>query len=279
MTPHTAIESMQRVEKLFGDKLHDNFMEQGWVAARNALEICTHFNFGAAAPEMAHAEFAADLVDQNLFRMPYPHMLMTGECSPGSGLLVVDELNNETKPFLCVITMSPFQVGEGGKAVLKLAAVPTMLTVLLPDEEEIRWTAVAGKGLQMNRKGEMLNEADIHDRSQRAYGLAVSWTALLMSKDVETVRVSAPDRLNLKRARQGRLAIRESMVVKIRAEARERQRQAALGYARNAPKMHWRRGHFRHLNEKHGGGIIPIAPQIINATEEAKPLKKQYQVR
>lgn len=279
MTPHSALESMLAIEETFEKKdLFELFWEDGWITARDALRLAVHFEFGEAVPDTAHLEFAMGMQERGLFKLPYPSVLYTGNCSKKTGVLGFhhpgDRKEDKT---IFMIVMTAFMVDT--PLTMAFPAVPVSISSSIPGEERIHWRSLTKGGLQRTRDGTTpLDEKGMENRSARAWSLLSGWTTLMMSKDVETIKLDAPYRLNKARALKGKLPIKERMIVRIKPEARERQRQAALGFERNSPKMHWRRGHFRTLHEKHGGVTIPIAPMIINAADDVKPIAKSYKI-
>lgn len=277
MTPHQALEGMLELEKIFGDKLSENFKVEAWPDIFTVLkDKVVHFEFGVAVPAQEHLTFANDLMDKGLFRLPFNAVFMTGNCSPKCGILAMNH-SDDTKHPLTVIVFAGVNVGDR----VRIDAAPLFAITIDHtdgDDSRVRWVSLTKEGTHQSRRtGDWKDDAALETSAQVAMQLAMGWPVLLMSKDVETIKLEAPERLNRARALKGKLPIGERMIVRIRPEARERQRQALEDH-RASPRMHWRRGHFRQLHEKHGGQIIPIAPMIINASDEAKPIAKQYKL-
>jgi hypothetical protein len=273
MTPHSIVEDMEKLEKLLGPNLDKVLKTEAWPDLKETLRNnAVHFEFGKAAPEDQHLEFAHDLMDRGLFQLPYSAVLMTGNASPKSAVLAIADRNDKAHP-LTVIVFAPVMVGNS------MVAEAAPLYVLTVDQEpgdqaRVRWSSLATGQYKSRKTGEDKDGEDMEQSTRAALQLAMGWPILLMSKDVEAVRLEAPERLNRARVARGKIPIRERFVVRIRPEARERQRQAAEGF-RSSPKMHWRRGHFRRVSETL---VVPVAPTIVNAEPGSRPLAKQYKL-
>lgn len=277
MTPNDALESMDQLRKIYGDKLGEKFNIRAWPEIIRGLQTAVHFEFGMAAPAPEHHRFAEDLIEKGLYRLPYSTVFMTGNCSPKTGLLCMNS-PDDTKHPLTVVIFSTCNIAD----LIHLPAGPLFAAACNQERNvdglpTFNWTSLTYGDHKSRKTGLLKDDEDLENSVLTAVALAMDWPVLLMSKDVETIKLEAPDRLNRARALKGKLPIRERMIVRIRPEARERQRQALIDH-RASPKMHWRRGHFRQLHEKHGGSIIPIAPQIINADPNANPIKKTYKL-
>lgn len=278
MTPHGAFESMKAVATAAGPQLYELFEKTAWDACfTGLLGKSVHFDYGDHVPTIEHTDFAHDLDMRGLLRWPFNTVFMYGKCSPKNGFLVVqgggeNEQIPETKKM--IIIFSPVVTGDTpAVAQQSFPAAPTMVVWTDGDGDRINWQA-ATHGLQHSRKTrEEFGEPELEDRARRAWNLVRGWTVMLMSKDVEQVIVPAPKRLNQRRERKGKLAIRECRVIKIKSSTLREIGADHLDMERSSPRMHWRRGHFRTLPS---GVVVPVAPTIVNATEGAKPLAKSY---
>ncbi len=104
-----------------------------------------------------------------------------------------------------------------------------------------------------------------------------AYLGALSSKSTATETVERPDRLNKKRAIQGREPLSEHKVVKLVVP---RSATAGVGgvqeMMRKSPIIHWRRGHVRHYSS---GAKALIAPMIVGAGEDAPTLRpREYHV-
>lgn len=275
MTPHAAIESMLLLERMYGKNLANNFKLDAWPDLKDTLaQQAVHFDFGEAVPSEAHLEFSSDMMDKGLFRLPYPAVFMTGNCSPKTGILAMSHAEDTVHP----LTLIVFAGCVLGDSVTRIDGAPVYAITVdcEPDQpSKVRWASLTLSGSHKSRKtGDLKSEDDMQHSAQAAMQLAMGWPILLMSKDVEAVKLEAPHRLNRAREARGKLPIRERFIVRIRPEARERQRLAAEGF-RTSPKMHWRRGHFRKVSENL---VVPVAPTIVNAEPGSKPIAKSYKV-
>lgn len=272
MTPHGALENMARIEALFGDNLKDAFIPDLFGHFKEFLGHAVHFDYGQAVPAEEHQEFGNQLFDKKLFRLPFPVTFMTASALPKTGIMAIQE-TEESRFRIHMVTFAPMNIGGD----ILIDGAPVMWVVVTHDGKDgwVDWKSLTKEGLQRSRKtGREWTEDDFRTASEKVIGWTIGATALLMSKEVETQAIAAPDKLNREREKKGRGPIAERYVVKIRPEARASQ-SAAAESLRSSPRTHWRRGHFRRLREDL---VIPIAPTIVNAAEGMKPQIKKYQI-
>lgn len=269
MTPHGILEGMATIEAIVGDKLSDYFDVQAWGAAREALaDLAVDFDFAGAVPDAAHREFADGLIDKNLFRLPFKVVLYRAHALPETAILAMQGGSDYLMKF---ITFGPVQFAHGGKGYGPLLVLG--LTNGPVETAQIDWRSVTSITHRSRKTGRVWADEDYQEAADKVISFVLGGTALMMSKDVETTTIPAPVKLNKARARKGRLPIKESRVIKIRAHARERQEGARRDFT--SPKMHWRRGHFRKIRE---GFIVPVAPTVVGARDGAIPQPKTYEV-
>ena len=79
-SPHDLLESMQQAAKDHGGKagLGQQVDMSVWPSAVDALRKAVHFDVGSARPTEAHEDFAYELFEHAMFRMPFPVTLWTG---------------------------------------------------------------------------------------------------------------------------------------------------------------------------------------------------------
>lgn len=282
MTPQGILEDMHRFEALAGPRL-DEFFDSGmWKIAKETVAASAHFEFAGAAPKIEHIEFADEMMARGLFRLPFSAVLYTADVIPKTGI-VCSSAPEGHRDGLVWFVVAPAMDRAGGNYSLPLMVArldsrdhatgePVALSA-----GTIDWKSMTTMPHASRRTGRQWTEQDYEAGSEKALRMIMGGTALMMSKDVETRVEAAPAKLNARRTSQGRPEIRERRIVVIRPERQAHFKTAASEFAglRCSPRMHWRRGHFRRIREDL---IVPIAPMLINANEEAKPLVKKYVV-
>jgi hypothetical protein len=289
MTPHEALESIYRIEDRLGSNLSDVFENSGWEFTKLALELQpVHFHFGNIMPENAHVDFANQLFDNHIFRLPFPYIFITNDISPSSALLGYQDIEAMgDADFLNVVTLGPFRVGsQGYDQIIKSddinqdggygePASPLLMT-FYENKEEIRWLSLTKKGMQYNSRGDRFeNEESLARVSRNSFHLMIGYTALLMSKEVNQQVFPAPERLNKRRLKKKKPPISERRVITIRSNYIGGGDVGDLISGRKSPIMHWRRGHIRRLKDR----TIPIPPMIINARDDSVPEPKVYKFK
>lgn len=277
MTPQSILEDMNRLAAMSGPRLFDCFDEKMWGIARASVEAAVHFEFAGATPKQEHIEFGNELLARDLFRLPFETVLYTASFMPKTGILAM-----QIAGAMGWYVIAPCIVGD------QMYSAPLMVASLQGRDPEtgepvnlaagtIDWKSIISAPHASRKTGVEWSEDDYGVAMEKAVNVIVGGTALMMSKDVETRTESAPSKLNKRREQQGRPPIRERRVVVIRPEQRASYANAEAEFSglRSSRRMHWRRGHFRHLRS---GAIVPVAPSIINASADMKPIAKQYRV-
>lgn len=283
MTPQSILEDMARMEAKCGDRLSDFFDVGYWRCARDAVSTAVHFEFASACPKAEHIEFAEQMMEHDLFRLPFETVLFTGEPIPKTGILAFQYVENGKVNGLMWFTIAPAidRDGESFSAPLMVAQLdardhatgdPTHIS-----RGTVDWASITKARHASRKTGKPWDDETYNTASEQSFSFIIGGTAMMMSKDVETRTETAPTKLNKRREQQGKPLIRERRVVVIKPERRASYANAAAEFAglRSSPKMHWRRGHFRRVREDL---IVPVAPSIINADVSTKPIAKQYRV-
>jgi hypothetical protein len=269
MTPHGILEGMASIEAIVGDRLGEHFDEGVWKTARELLSgLAVDFDFRGATPEASHIEFAKDLIDKDLFRLPFDIVLYRAYALPQTAIVAMQGGADYRLKF---VTFGPVRFEHGGQGYAPLLTLG--LTNGPCASARINWKSVTTVNRRSRKTGRTWEEEDYHEAGGKVLQFVLGATVLLMSKDVETVTVPAPDRLNKARSRKGRVPIRESRIIKIKTHARASQERAAREFS--SPRMHWRRGHFRRVREDL---IVPVAPTIVGARDGAIVQPKTYEV-
>ncbi|MEN9545000.1 MAG: hypothetical protein RLZZ598_1833 [Pseudomonadota bacterium] len=277
--PHKILEGMKAVELALGpDGMDETFAVPVWSATKAAVAGCVDFDFGDAVPAPAHYEFANEMLEKGLFRLPFASVLFR---SRRMGAAILAQQVSGGKYALMATSIGPVEARDGSFS----ASGPLLVAGVRVDETgalRIDWKAVT-RGQQCSRKTGRLWTVDAYeDKADLVLHWVGGLTAMLMSRDVDIETRAASPRLNRDRVAKGREPIRETRVVKIRPHARAAQAAALADHiaGRASPVIHWRRGHFRQLaapRRSDGATVIPIPPSIVGGHKSAAPPKaKDY---
>jgi hypothetical protein len=245
--------------------------------------------------EQVHMEFAQDLIERRIFRLPFPTVIYEFAChgsynegedvKPGRQLVMiadVSELPNATmighehEPAHTNFIVMGGCSGDGCTCILSPAVVR-----LSPSG-----AIVAGPIFQMARDAYgRLSDADVAgsnqemwNNTQKALRESLCCTTLVMSKCVEKHTEPAPVKLNRVREKKGKLPIPPTTFVKLKLGAIQGPR-LDLGGTHASPRIHYRAGHFRVI---HRGTPrqreVPVAPTIVGVGEYGDLVKKDYRV-
>lgn len=272
MTPHGIIEDMTTIETMFGDKLADKFDLRIWASIKLCAKEAIHFDFGTAKPLPEHQQFAGQMYDRQMFKVPYPQVLFTAEALPRTGLLALQSSDGGSQ--FNVIVMAPAVIGD-----LRLTAPLLGLTIDGDTWEgsTVNWKSLTATNHASRKTGRPWETSDYEAAADKAIGFVAGATCMLMSKDVEMTLAPSADKLNAKRGAAGRPLVRQHMIVRIKPDriARYRQAEDDERAGRTSPRMHMRRGHFRRIRDDF---VVPVAPSIINMAPGARPTAKTYKV-
>lgn len=282
MRPHTILENVLEIERIFGDKLDQIVRDPDlWRIAKDVLRDAVTFDFGDTAPTKEHHEFGDDLMQRGLYRTPYPYTFYTARSLGQSSAFAMAQTNTEDLRWMLLIFVECKSAppASGPSYVLPAHAAffaekdylnrPASVVDLLHSVTKTR------------RTGEEMDLGDKEIRAGRVLRFALGAASMLMSKDVITSREPAPAKLNAQRAMRGRPAINEVNTVRVVAGAERAYREAGQSFGTHAsPRIHWRRGHFRTLHRDDGQRVIPVAPCLVNGNEQARGIvPKEYIVQ
>lgn len=273
MTPQTILEDMLAFELLSGSRLEEFFDIGMWRMAKEVVTQAVHFEFASSTPRTEHVEFANEMMERDMFRLPFSAVLYTGDCIPKTGI-VAEQVSESGKPLegLSWFVVAPAMDRDGNSYSLPLmvaqldardhaSGLPTSMA-----RGTVDWKSMTTMPHASRKTGRVWGEEDYHAGSEKALQMIMGGTALMMSKDVD-VRVDvAPAKLNAKRLAQGKPEVRERRVILIRPEHRDKYKDmsTAFGQTKASPRMHWRRGHFRRVRDDL---IVPVAPSLVGARE------------
>lgn len=270
MTPHGCLEDMDRLERIMGDHLDINFDPKLWAMIRPLLRDAVAFDYGSARPSHAHVGFGIEMVERELFQLPFGTVFMTAQCLPQSAILA-RKAGLDDK--MAIITFGPSIVGDGER--LNGLPIMSMALHMVNGETTISWRSIVKAEAHRSRTtGKQWGEEDFEKATQKALNFTLGAVTMLMSKEVETKVIPTPARLNREREKKGKLPIPERHIVRIKSEYRKAHQETVETGERSSPKMHWRRGHWRTIREDF---VVPVAPTIVNAVDGVKPMAKRYE--
>jgi hypothetical protein len=271
-TLHRAIETM---EKGAFDDLWAEPKDKPWI-----LELTKRarvFDFGTLRPSEEHIDFALELYDKSLFRLPYPITAFHVMADDGHGALVV-MAQQEPKLMASVVfvNIGPDPKKPAGLMPAVLSSENVHASVLSTKKDDYVSRLLLSQSLFRRTMGpgfldEMVQWSDFCTVQ------CMGFVAMLMSKGVETTHIPAPTKLNKARAKQKKPPIGERYVVTINLKA-VRHGDGELGHTRGSPCPHWRRGHMRRWTTTTGEPrLIPIPPTLVAVREDcpvATPIYK-----
>ena len=294
ITPHVVIETMMKM-----GMNHSTWREPKSLPMIAALiKRATLFDFGALAPSMEHKDFALDLYERQLFTLPFeitaftfrgiPHPNAVHQ-SPGqsSAMIVVSqEKDHRLTAIMCTEQRDQDGRSQGAipMSVMMRAKLSNPRTGEVDVSEET-YPLISDRVLRLmyGDNAEIIH-ATMVQRVASNLVAAMGMSVMLMSKGVETELHPAPDRLNKAREKKGKPIIGDRYSVRIRAGdaysiSTGNGDESIAGHTRGAPRMHWRRGHFRTLYRgSEAERIVPVAPSLIGANDAAEPIRKAYKV-
>ena len=295
LSPHVVAETMRKL----GSKDRTWREPKSLPVLYALITQAVTFDFGTVHPAMEHKDFALDLYERKLFTLPFPVTAFQFEGVPhpsqyvegrrAAGALMVVHMSEDRglSAIMCTEMRHPDGRSKGGIPIglimgAKLAN-PRDGTV---DVEEETYPVMSNELMAMmygdaGPKGHALMRQRLCSNLVGCMGM----TVMLMSKGVTTQHKPAPDKLNKMRDRLGKPRINDSYSVLIssgdvRNIATSDGEQSIAGHIRGAPRLHWRRGHFRTLERgSDRQRVVPVAPALIGGNEAADSIRKSYEVR
>lgn len=295
LTPHVVIETIREL----GGQSSMWASPQPLPMIIRLLSEAVLFRFGTVHPGMEHKDFALDLNDRGMFDLPYPVTAFSFSGFPhnteyvdatvaGGGMMV---LAKSARGLLCAIMCTEmrdeFGRPSGGVPVgfimdAKLGnpkdgtvdVSEKTYPILAPHMMRAMYGAAGEAGHEVMRQRLCSNLVG-------CMGMAV----MLMSKGVAVDAKPAPGKVNKARELKGKPRINDSYTVRIVAGdmhtiSTDGGDESITGHVRGAPRIHWRRGHFRVLNRgAEGERVVPVAPCLVGGNEFSAPIKaKTYDI-
>lgn len=284
MTPHGVISDIRTASEAGHARYWHSEM---LIEAVQMIATAVHFEFGAAKPLLAHVQFGHDLLSRGLFRLPFTTIFLTGETIPHTGVCMRQTIEGDYLKRLEWFTCAPARSTD----LTVDYAMPSLWGELVVAEGEVdlvahgtvNWKSMTVDPHRSRKTGRVWSVDDYHEASEKVLNFVEGAISFLMSKDIEARNEPPPEKLNRRRLAQGKFPIGPRFVVRIKPEYRETYRRAAASEGSHAgPIMHFRRGHFRTLaqpRKRDGEQIVPVAPTIVGARDDAKPIAKRYEVQ
>ncbi len=205
-------------------------------------------------PSMEHIQFAGSLVSRNVFRLPYPSIVLktsVGGVEGGMWAYMSEVSSGDISYWLFMsfgqeMMFVPFSQGAFRCKDGDIAHVSETIFSQGEDEEGLNFRYYAGYCM-------------------------IGLIASLMSAGVSVQQIDYSAKLNKARAKKGKPPKPTKHVVTINPGARYVPSYAGDGL-RKAPKPHWRRGHFRRLSLDR---VVPVAPALVGNSLEVSDLGKR----
>jgi len=264
-SPHKVMEDMADTRKLFFPRIYELFDRKIWDVADVILPDAVHFDFADITPSDAHTQFAFDMLDKGLYRLPFRSVFYTAKCSPETGLLCISEMV-DGQMVHGVIACAAMLTSHDDHKRRYVPLLSIHYVEGADNEFHYRQASLDGQ-LRTRSTNEPLDGDMAEDSANRVVRAAFSFTAMLMSREIEQTIVPAPIKLNLSRQRKGRPQIKDRRVISIRMPQGVRMETGPLSGTRKSPIVHWRRGHVRRLRN---GKLHSFPPVLVNGTEDAK---------
>lgn len=283
VTPHVAIDTIKDI----GANPAIFSVPKALPGLMRLLGDAVMFDFGTTLPDKTHTDFALDLYEKGLFRLPYPVSAFSFRARPSAtvyvdakkpaGAMLVLHMDSQGGMSCLMVTE---QQEPGGKSVgavpigivmkMKLKVFdPATSTATIEDET---FPLLSERLMKMmygvdGKQGQAVMRERLVSNMVNAMGFVV----MLMSKGVSAQRFEAPAKLNKSRLAKGKALIGDRYVVSLDLEsqyriATEDGEEDIAGHKRGSPRVHWRRGVFRVLHrDSERERIVPVAPCIVGA--------------
>ena len=264
LSPHRLIENLDFVtSNVVGHAFDPALLDSAHKLCRRAV----HFDFGEVRPLDQHYEFANEMWDKGLFRLPAEVVMFTWRGERENALVASMGSDRED-------SLVWFVVGRAACGNEMLPNIPFVFASTT--ETDVHWRLLS----RVTNAARDARTTEIDDKLRQSFCIMSAFTVMLMSKDVDQQIFPASAKLNKARAAKGKPAINERRVIRIKAEHRRAYAHAASEHAAGrSPVMHFRRGHFRKIHKgEETERVVPVAPCVVNAAPDAKPILKQYEV-
>ncbi len=246
------------------------------------LERAQKFDISALSPDGngdEHLlEFASDLIYAGLFRLPFPDVYLEATFQPSAavarrtvGIVGSQAQNGDGLSIL----VAPYSLCDdcgdwhelGGYAVLTIPSDPLSPPACILDDRVVT-----------GHKSTCFDDADGSARFWRimrgALAIFIAGVVGIASKSTILKIEPAPERLNRRRLKQGKVPLFEHRVVTL--GRRVSPSSSGVGMPdRASPRLHWRRGHLRDLP---CGRRVPIPPAIVGLADDGT-ISHDYRIR
>ena len=282
MTPHGILDDIDRLRSTLGDRLGEYWHEGDLADAATMIARAVAFEFGEACPLSEHLTFADEMLSRGLMRLPFECVLMTATAIPETGIVVRQNVSDNVLRRMQWFVVAPSEI-DGARL-----HVPLMWGELVSDDGSpdlhnhgiVNWRSITTVRHSSRKTREPWSDETYQTASEKVVSFLCGASVLLISKDVEVSTIAVPDRLNKKREKRGRRPIGERRIVRIKLDRRSAYTSASDDFrSGRSVSMHFRRGHFRTLSkDREIPLIVPVAPTIVGAKDDAVPMAKTYRI-
>ena len=246
-------------------------------SVRRYLDDAVLFDIGAQIPGSDHIELAAELMEQGKFQLPFPVTALRYKQQTTEGkmqdtfCMLTDQSSTRTDGHYGFVEFYPGIIQTANATgFLPAYAMDFKLEVKPPPPEVEDGLPVAATGAVIQIASDMAVEYawSHYDKDGRAQAslqlaaMACGAVAMMMCKGVTVHHHPAPEKLNRARDRKHKPRIEDSYVIKVNTEHRTRYHTSELGYTRESPCVHWRRGHQRTLRKGAQAGKVLAIPRV-----------------
>ncbi len=209
-------------------------------------------------------QYAFSLADAGLFRLPFDHVAYACEDDGAHFLVRAEAIGPGSFDIgVCVKFNGVPQAGYFTGAVTFHNKEGEMLACELARAS--MYPPPIGDGVKKEGQSTLI----------RATSILLLLTVMMHAKEASIRLEAAPEKLNAKRARQGRPRIEDIRHVSIRVGDTNYSMSGHAVGDRLSPRMHWRRGHIRHLPS---GKITNVVPCLVGSIERG-PTDRDYKVQ
>lgn len=276
LKPHNVLETITNPELASAFLRRDLLSsKKNFIALYKTFCSLVNFDFGEIGVSEESKEFGLDLLDKDMFDIPYPNMSLSVKDGDKTSLICL--FKDENKNFSVLFCASI--IDENGKTIGGIpVAAGHNITAKNKFNTKISFDFQVQTFVEGDQLSNVLKDSSVEDLLTNAYCRAISYVTMLMSRGVIKDFNPEPAKLNKKRAKKGKPLIKKSYTIKLCTDVHKTENKNNGAHA--SPRPHWRRGHIRTMHrgtekEFH----IPIAPCLVAAdgTELIKP--RDYEVK
>lgn len=215
-------------------------------------------------------KYSCDLIEHDMFRLPYPTVYYSYEFSGITGILATQTGPRTFELYMFAARKNPFMIG--------LVVAGQVEFVLEPDGKVANFYLRTKKLFQHLSVEPMVEDVDVKIVEEGGRFL-IALTALMQSNHTRTRKHDVGLKLNQKREKRGLAPIMPYHTVYFEVGGKN---YGANGVAHGggchaSPRMHWRRGHVRKLES---GKIAHVRPHLVGgAGASVQVAKPKYELK